>query len=119
LPEGYDYDFLPPEVLLKNATVHEGRIVLKNGMSYRLLVLPHGNAMTPVLLRKIKQLVNDGLSIVGPRPIKSPSLSNFPQCDGEVRQLTEELWGECDGGIVRVNSFGAGRVFWGKPLGTI
>ena len=31
-------------------SVKEGRIVLPSGMSYRVLVLPSGDAMTPALL---------------------------------------------------------------------
>ena len=116
LPPGYDYDFLPPEVLLKDATTQVGRLVLTSGMSYRLLVLQHGQSLTPMLLKKIKQLVNDGLTVVGPRPTKSPSLSNFPQCDAEVRQLAEELWGECDGSSITENRVGKGRVFWGDSV---
>jgi hypothetical protein len=119
LPPGYDYDMLPPEVLLKDATVHEGRLVLTSGMSYRLLVLQPGHSMTPALLRKIKQLVNDGATVVGPRPVNSPSLSNFPQCDTEVRQLADELWGECDGSSIKENRFGDGRILWGEPLSDI
>jgi hypothetical protein len=116
LPPGYDFDFLPPEVLLKDATVRDGRLVLKSGMSYRLLVLPPGRVMTPALLRKIKELVNDGATVAGPRPASSPSLSDYPHCDDEVRQLAGELWGECDGSGIKENRFGAGRVFWGEAL---
>jgi hypothetical protein len=119
LPPGYDYDFLAPEVLLTDATVDEGRVVLKSGMSYRLLVLQPGRTMTPALLTKIKQLVNDGATIVGPRPVNSPSLSDFPRCDEEVRQLAEELWGECDGGSIKENRLGDGRVIWGRMLGDV
>lgn len=116
LPPGYDYDFLPPEVLLHDATVHEGQIALKSGMSYRLLILQPGRSMTPALLRKIKELVNDGATIVGPRPVNSPSLSNLPHCDDEVRQLAAELWGECDGSSIKENRLGKGKVIWGRPL---
>lgn len=119
LPPGYDYDFLPPEVLLNDATAQDRRINLKSGMSYELLVLQPGRTMTPALLRKIKQLVMDGATIVGPRPVNSPSLSNFPRCDDEVRQLAEELWGECDGSSIKENRLGAGRVIWGRPLGDV
>lgn len=119
LPPGYDCDFLPPEVLLKDATVHDGRLTLTSGMSYRLLVLQPGRAMTPALLRKIKQLVNDGATVMGPRPVNSPSLSDFPRCDDEVRQLAEELWGECDGSSIKENRFGAGRVVWGRTLNDV
>ncbi|MGD0913816.1 MAG: glycosyl hydrolase [Terracidiphilus sp.] len=119
MPPGYDFDYLPPEVLLTDATVHEGRIVLKSGMSYRLLVLQPGQAMTPALLKKIKQLVNDGANVVGPRPVNSPSLSDFPRCDDEIRQLAEELWGKCDGSSIKENRLGAGRVIWGRGLSEI
>ena len=119
LPPGYDYDFLPPEVLLQDAAVHDGRIVLTSGMNYRVLVLQPGRAMTPALLRKIRQLVNDGATIVGPRPTNSPSLSDFPACDQEVRQLAEELWGECDGSSIKENRLGSGRVIWGRPLSDV
>ena len=60
IPPGYDFDDLPPEVLLKQATVRDGRLVLKSGMSYRILVLPPGRTMTPALLAKIKELVVGG-----------------------------------------------------------
>jgi hypothetical protein len=119
LPPGYDFDFLPPQVLLKDATVHEGRIHLASGMSYRLLVLQPGRSMTPALLRKIQQLVKDGATVVGPRPANSPGLSNFPQCDAEVQKMAEELWGECDGSSIQENRFGEGKIIWGRAIGDI
>ena len=37
---GYDYDVVTEEVILKRMSVRDGRIVLPDGMSYRVLVLP-------------------------------------------------------------------------------
>lgn len=119
LPEGYDYDFLPPQILLKDATVHEGRLVLSTGMSYRLLVLQPGQSLTPELLRKLRQLVEDGLTVVGPRPVKSPSLSNYPECDAEVQKLARELWGVADGSSINENRVGKGSVIWGEALSEV
>ncbi|MBZ5564580.1 MAG: hypothetical protein LAP13_19450 [Acidobacteriia bacterium] len=119
IPAGYDFDIVPPEALLKYATVRDGRLVFASGMSYRLLVLPPGRTMTPALLAKIKELVIAGATVVGPRPARSPSLSNFPQCDDEVRRLAAELWGECDGAGVTQNQCGNGRVVWGRSLGEV
>ena len=45
--------------------------------------------MTPALLRKIKELVEAGATVIGPPPVKSPSLSGYPGCDAEVRKLAE------------------------------
>jgi hypothetical protein len=119
IPPGYDFDDLPPEVLLKQMTVRDGRLVLPSGMSYRILVLPPGRTITPALLRKIKELVVAGANVVGPRPAGSPSLADYPRCDAEVQQLAAELWGDCDGVSITETLYGQGKVVWGKPLADV
>jgi hypothetical protein len=115
-PEGYDYDLASPDVVLTRMSVKDGRLTLPDGMSYRVLVLPQTETMTPKLLRKLEMLVEGGATILGPRPVKSPSLADYPQCDAEVRGVAGDLWGACDGKTVREHSFGKGRVIWGKTL---
>ena len=88
----YNFDGCTPEVLLTRMKVKDGRLVLPSGMSYRVLVLPEVETMTPKLLRKVSELVKAGATVVGPAPVRSPSLSNYPQCDDEVQKLTRELW---------------------------
>jgi hypothetical protein len=114
---GYNFDGCAPEVLLARASVKEGRLVFPDGMKYRLLVLPNRETMTPRLLRRVKQLVEAGATVVGPRPRKSPGLSDFPDCDAEVKKLADEVWGECDGNRVTERRFGKGRVMWEKRPG--
>ena len=77
----------------REGRVKEGRIVFPDGMSYRLLVLPRTEMMTPQLLEKILQLVEDGATVIGAPPLRSPSLKQYPACDRQVRELTEKLWG--------------------------
>jgi hypothetical protein len=117
VPAGYKYDECSAEALMARISVKDGRLLLPDGMSYRLLVLP-GNAtlMTPALAQKIKQLVQAGATVLGPRPTASPSLSDFPKCDAEVARLAAQLWGDCDGRTVTEHAFGKGRVIWGQPL---
>lgn len=110
--QGYGWDQCCPEVVLRRMEVRDGRLVLPDGMSYRLLVLSDARAMTPPLLRKIKELVEAGATVVGPRPLRSPSLSGYPDCDAEVRRLAGEVWGNCDGQSVREHRLGRGRVVW-------
>lgn len=111
---GYNFDGCPPEVVLTRMTVKDGRIVLPDGMSYRMLVLPQAETMTPRLLRKIKDLVASGATVVGAPPLKSPSLSGYPQCDEEVRAMASELWGH---GVapseLSARRYGKGQIFWG------
>jgi len=54
---GYNFDGCAPEVVQLSMSVRSGRLVLPDGMSYRVLVLPERETMTPALLRKIKELV--------------------------------------------------------------
>ena len=90
---GYNFDGCTPEVVLTRMTVRDGRLVLPDGMSYRVLVLPVVESMTPALLGKIKELVEAGATVVAPsRPQHSPSLADYPQCDAEVRKLGDALW---------------------------
>ncbi len=112
-PKGYDFDNCSAEVVLTRMTVRDGRLVLPDGMSYRLLVLPDIRTMTPLLLGKIKELVDAGATVLGPRPLKSPSLTDYPKCDEQVKQLADEVWGNCDGKSVKEHRFGRGRVVWG------
>jgi hypothetical protein len=110
---GYDYDDCTAEVVLTRMSVRDGRIVLPDGMSYRLLVLPHVTTMTPALLRKVKDLVEAGATVLGPRPLKSPSLADYPRCDEEVKRLAEELWDDCDGRTVKERTRGKGKIVLG------
>lgn len=89
---GYNFDGCPPELVLERMEFEDGFLTLPGGMKYRILVLPDSPTMTPELLRKIKKLVEAGAWVIGPKPKKSPSLVNYPQCDDEVQELSTELW---------------------------
>lgn len=91
LPAGYDYDYINSEVIEKHLSVQNGRFVLPDGMSYRLLVLPESATMRPAVLEKIGQLAAGG-PVLGPAPSRSPSLENFPAADEEVKSLAAEIW---------------------------
>lgn len=97
MPQGYDYDVCDPQAILTRLTVKDGRLVLPDGLSYRVLVLPAGDTMTPALLRKIGELAKAGATIMGPKPTRAPGLTGGPQADAETRKLADELW---DGGRI-------------------
>ncbi|MCX7013469.1 MAG: glycosyl hydrolase, partial [Candidatus Sumerlaeota bacterium] len=100
------------------------------------LVLPDRDTMTPVLLRKIRDLAKGGATVYGPKPSKSPSLQDYPKCDDEARALAEEMWGPSTplgagpstglgagpstglkaGEQAAERKFGKGKVVWGMPM---
>jgi hypothetical protein len=89
---GYDYDVVTEEVILTRLAVQKGRLVLPDGMSYRLLVLPRRSAISLPVLRKLKELVAAGATVLGPKPAQSTTLEDFPRSDREVQRLGNELW---------------------------
>ena len=113
-PVGYDYDYVNTDALLGRISVgKDGRLVLPDGAGYRLLVLPEVDRMTVPVLRKIRELVGNGATVLGPKPLRSPSLAGYPEADREVQALGSELWGDLDGVSRTRRTYGKGTVVWG------
>jgi hypothetical protein len=115
-PAGYDYDGFTIDALLNRFKVSGHRLVLPDGMSYRVLVLPDSRRMTPPVLRKLTELVEQGATVIGPKPDASPSLVGYPACDTEVKKLAAALWGDVDGRRATERRVGQGRIVWGQSL---
>lgn len=90
----YHFDAISPLLLMAHATVENGRIAFENGSSYRVLVLPLIETMTPELLKTLESLVRKGATIQGLSPQKSPSLVDYPACDTRVVELAQQVWGK-------------------------
>jgi len=116
LGKGYDYDVCNSEVLLTRLSVKDGRIVLPDGMSYRLLVLPDTKFMPAEVIKKIKVLAEAGAIIVGQKPERDPGLHNYPQCDTEVKKMAGYLWGDNTANRPFDNKVGKGHVITGIRL---
>jgi hypothetical protein len=116
---GYDYDFINAEALLARAEARNGRIVFPDGMSYRYLVLPDGAAesMTPAVIKKLRALVEGGITLVGAPPKASLGLTDYPRSQIEIEAGAAELWG--DRGSEGVRKVGAGRVIAGRAVSEV
>ncbi|GBU08820.1 hypothetical protein AwDysgo_21510 [Bacteroidales bacterium] len=113
LPQGYQFDYINAEVILRDASVKNGLLTLPHGTSYRVLVLPKVETMRPEVLTKIKQLIADGAIVLGPAPTQSPSLQDQPQADIEIKKMAQDLWGSIKGSST---AFGKGMLFDGVGL---
>lgn len=113
LGPGYDYDVCNTEILLTRLSVRKGRIVLPDGMSYRLMVLPDRKDMPLEVLQKLKELVAAGMVLIGPKPQQAPGLADYPARDRQLQAEADDLWGDCNGHTVKEHPYGTGRVVWG------
>lgn len=115
--KGYGFDVCSPDMLMERADVEDGNIVFSGASSYKILVLPNFDTMTPELLKKIVALVEKGATIIGSPPVKSPSLRNYPDCDREVAALAEHMWGSLDIPKQKCTvKYGKGIIHWGGEL---
>ncbi len=114
---GYNFTACTPEVLLASATVEDGCVVFPGGLACRLLVLPGFDTMTPALLRRVVDLAAAGATVVGSPPERSPSLTDYPQCDQQVRAIVRRVWGETPRpDRLTQRQCGRGRVIFGGDL---
>ena len=88
-PEGYDYDLINGEVLLNTAKVLNKQLVLADGISYRVLIVQDFRTMSMKVLSKIKEFTDNGLIVMGERPVRTPGLTND---QSHFAKLADQLW---------------------------
>ncbi len=116
---GYDWDKCSKEVLIDDASVKDRKLMLPDGMTYRVLVMPNEASINLDVLRKVEELVKDGLTLVSPPPQRATGLTGYPESDIEVAEIVKKVWGKIDGNIITENSYGKGRVIWGENINSI
>jgi hypothetical protein len=119
VPAGYDFDGCNLEILKQLSVDKNGNLVLPHGMSYRVLLLPNRGHMTLEALQKVEQLVKDGATAVGPKPLRTPGLKDAAKNDAALREITGRVWGKIDGKTVTENRCGKGRMIYGPSLETV
>ena len=113
---GYDFDYMNAEIITGDLNVENGKLVLPSGQSYRVLLLPDRADISLEVLQRLERLVFEGAVIIGRKPERTTSLENYPECDNEVLTIAGKLWGDCDGISILSNTYGKGRVYWGKTV---
>ncbi len=110
IPEGYNFDFLNASAIQNVLSVNNKQIVTNSGMKYNLLVLDESTKyMTLPVLKQIQQLVNEGATIVGAKPINTPSLNDNEE---EFMSIVNQLWKNEKG----INEIGSGKIYAGYSI---
>jgi len=116
LPVGYQFDYINAEVIVRDMTVEDGLLTLPHGTQYRVLVLPKQETMRPEVLEKVKDLIYEGATVIGPAPVHSPSLQNQPEADACIKAMATELWGDVKGQEFIHKKYGKGRIMDGLTM---
>ncbi|MEN8118173.1 MAG: glycosyl hydrolase [Bacteroidota bacterium] len=117
--EGYDFDVTNLDVMLNRMDVKDGNIVLPDGLSYEVLVLPAQEDITVSALKKVKELAEKGATVIGMKSTKATGLFEADKNDAEVKKLASAMWGDIDGVKVTENKVGEGRIIFGKEVKTV
>ncbi len=108
IPAGYNFDYVNADALINRLSVANGQITTTTGMSYRVLGLdPNSRRMSLAVLRKIRDLVNAGAIVVGPKPIDSPSQADD---QAEFKTMADQLWGP---------GIGKGKVYGSQTISEV
>jgi hypothetical protein len=116
---GYDWDKCSKEVMLNRVSFDGKKIVLPDGMSYRVLVLAPEKSIDLNVLKKIESLVEAGMTVVAPRPLTTSGLTGYPESDKELKVIADRLWGGIDGKNIIENKVGKGKVIWGLDINLV
>lgn len=109
LPRQYAYDFISANAVQTDLRVDRGDLLAPGGARYRVLQLGGSSEhMTLPLLRRIATLAEQGATIVGDPPIRSPGLDGHTD---EYARLVRRLWADGD-----VTAVGQGRVIAGRDV---
>lgn len=89
VPPGFDFDYVGPDALATVLRVEDG-LVVSAGARYRLLFLGGSSArMSVTALVQLERLLDAGATIVGARPISSPSLGDSAEA---FRDVCDRIW---------------------------
>jgi hypothetical protein len=91
---GYDYDVIDEWALAHRTTVKDGRIVLPEGNSYRVLVLPDRPSMSMDAVRAVQKLALGGAAVIGPKPDHLTGIGD----DNVLRFIANGVWGKVQTG---------------------
>lgn len=109
VPDGFGYDYVNTDVLINRIRVENGHLVLPEGTRYRALHLTKTQYLHLKTLRKIKELVSDGATVIGDRPEKVIGLSEWPE-KHEFDTIVDELWGKSSSNDRKVLHYGKGII---------
>jgi len=113
IPAGYGFDYINADALIHELKVDNGSITTKAGMNYKVLALdPYSKHMSLPVLKAIENLVKQGATVAGAKPMDDPSNADDR---AEFDRINSELFGDGMG----AHAVGSGKVYAGQTLADV
>lgn len=114
--QGYDYDYTNADVIINRLDVKNGKLILPHGQAYEMLVLPDSKRISLEVIQSLDSLIMKGAVVAGPKPEGIHGLSDHAEKSEQVKEIADRIWGKSDGLSILENSYGKGKVIWGKQI---
>lgn len=108
---GFDFDACNEQILLSLKVDRKGDVTVPGGLTYKVLALPDHKVLSYDALKKVKDLLRQGATVVGPKPEKCVSLKGGSKTAQRFSKLAGKIWKSNDGNSV--TRFGKGTVVTG------
>lgn len=100
--------------MLTEAKVVDGKLSFGGKQTFPILTIPELTIMDFITLKRIAELVKEGVVVLGPKPLEMISVSDIKTHNAEFNQLANSLWGNSG-----ENRYGKGKVISGKSIGEV
>ena len=107
----FDYD-VTDETIFLQLKVEDGKITVPGGVKYRILVLPDHKVLSLAVLKKTEELLQQGATVLGDKPIGMVSLVGGAEAQQQFQEQADKIWGETPSGKDE-KPYGNGTVAWG------
>lgn len=97
-PDGYNYDYCNPDVLMNRLSVKDGKIVTPEGISYSMMWIPDNKRMLPETIERIHTLISQGAKVAAVAPRSIATLVGGEEAQNHFDRAVENLWGAVEDG---------------------
>ncbi len=92
LPNSIHYDNVNSDVLINRIKVENKKLVLPEGTSYKALVVKNSNQITLKTLKRINEFSEQGIAIIGDKPVSLLGYLHSKADVDEFNQLVSKVW---------------------------
>lgn len=94
LPLGLNFDCTNARALRDRFTIKNQALVLPEGNAYRYLILEKSQIFTLPTLRRIKEIIDAGIPVIGKKPKRLAGYAVTAEQNAEFNKLCDEIWSQ-------------------------